>query len=67
MPVPGHQNVAACEVRPYQHIEVTPVGLALGAQVSGVDLSRPQSQAVFEEIADALWCHHVLCFCATRP
>ena len=62
MPVPGHQNITACELKPYRHIEVKPAGLALGAYVCGLDLSMPPSKAVLEDIADALWCHHVLFF-----
>ena len=62
MPVPGHQTVSGCEAKSYANIEVTPAGLALGAYVSGVDLSSPPSKAVLEDIADALWCHHVLFF-----
>ncbi len=62
MPVPGHQSVPLPEVRSYKHIEITPVGLALGALVSAPDLSEPKPEEVYAEIADALWRHHVLFF-----
>jgi taurine dioxygenase len=43
-------------------ISVRESGGCMGAEVSGVDLSRPLSQAVFEEVRDALHRHHVLVF-----
>lgn len=46
----------------YRHITARPVALALGAEITGVDLSRPCEPAVYDEIADALWRHHVLFF-----
>lgn len=62
MPLPGHQTVEPTVVRNFHHIEVRRAGLALGAYVSGLDLSKPQSEAVHEELATALWDHHVLFF-----
>lgn len=38
----------------YQHISVTPVGPTIGAEVSGVDFSRPVPADVFQEILDAI-------------
>ena len=34
----------------------------MGGEVSGVDLSRPQSDGIFDEVRDALHRHHVLVF-----
>ncbi len=62
MPVPGHQSVPLQDVHAYEHISVERVGLALGAQISGVDLSEPKAPQVYAEIADALWRHHVVFF-----
>lgn len=62
MAVPGHQSVPLPDAYSYKHIEVTPVGLALGAMVSAPDLSEALPKAVYAEIADALWRHHVLFF-----
>ncbi|MCG8559563.1 MAG: TauD/TfdA family dioxygenase [Hyphomicrobiales bacterium] len=62
MPVPGHQSIPLPHIATYKHIEVRPAGLALGAHVSGVDLSEPKAPEVYSEIADALWRHHVLFF-----
>jgi taurine dioxygenase len=45
----------------YRHIEVTPVGVALGAQVAGVDLAA-LDDAGFAEIRHALTTHQVLFF-----
>jgi alpha-ketoglutarate-dependent taurine dioxygenase len=62
MPLPGHQSVKLAALRNFRHIEVQPAALALGAYVSGVDLTEPQSEDVYEDIATALWEHHVLFF-----
>jgi taurine dioxygenase len=62
MPLPGHQSVKPTPLRNFRHIEVQPAALALGAYVSGTDLTEPQSEDVYEEIATALWDHHVLFF-----
>jgi len=62
MPLPGHQTVAPTVLRNFRHIKVRRAGLALGAYVSGIDLSEPQSEAVHQELATALWDHHVLFF-----
>jgi taurine dioxygenase len=62
MPLPGHQSVKPTVLRNFRHIEVRPAGLAIGAYVSGIDLDDPQSEDVHEELATALWDHHVLFF-----
>jgi taurine dioxygenase len=62
MPLPGHQTVEPTVLRKFNHIELRRAGLALGAYVSGIDLSQPQSDEVHEELATALWDHHVLFF-----
>ncbi|MFT5173675.1 MAG: taurine dioxygenase [Gammaproteobacteria bacterium] len=46
----------------YQHIEVKRTAGALGAQICGVDLSKPLAQAVFDEIYAAWLEHHVVFF-----
>jgi taurine dioxygenase len=43
-------------------VEIRPVGYALGAQVTGIDLSEPLSDAAFEIIHQAVLAHHLLCF-----
>ncbi len=43
-------------------IEVAPLSGALGAEISGVDLSEPLEDAVFEDIREALHEHLVICF-----
>jgi alpha-ketoglutarate-dependent taurine dioxygenase len=43
-------------------IEVTPLSSACGAQISGVDLTRPLSQKTVEAIKDAWGKHLVLVF-----
>ena len=62
MALPGHQSVKPTPLRNFRHINVRPAALALGAYVTGVDLTDPQSEDVYEEIATALWDHHVLFF-----
>lgn len=47
---------------PYRHIEVTPLGDALGAEIRGVDASRPMSKRVFQEVHQAWLEHHVVYF-----
>ena len=34
----------------------------MGAEITGVDLSRPLSDRIFDEVRDALHRHHVLVF-----
>ena len=46
----------------FQHITVRPLSGALGAEVSGVDLSEPVSGEVFAEILSAFHAHLVLFF-----
>ncbi|MEX1303714.1 MAG: TauD/TfdA family dioxygenase [Rhodovibrionaceae bacterium] len=43
-------------------LAVQPSGAALGAVVEGLDLTKPLSDEIFEEILAAFHCHHVLCF-----
>jgi len=46
----------------YQHIEVNPISGALGAEISGVDLSQDMGNAVFSEIQQALHDNLVIFF-----
>ncbi|MBT6273405.1 MAG: taurine dioxygenase [Chromatiales bacterium] len=46
----------------YQTIEVTPLSPIIGAQVSGVDLSKPLGNQQFDELYDAWMAHSVLFF-----
>ena len=39
---------------PYETIQVRPIAGALGAEIEGVDLSRPLADPVFKEIESAL-------------
>lgn len=44
------------------HLNITRLGFALGAQVTGLDLTRPLPEAVVEEIYQAWLEHHLLVF-----
>jgi taurine dioxygenase len=46
----------------YEHLDVTPISGALGAEVAGVDLARDVSAAVLGEIRAALLEHQVIFF-----
>ncbi len=48
--------------RPYETIEVSPIAGALGAEIAGVDLSKPLSDDVFAEIYQAFVDHRVIFF-----
>lgn len=43
-------------------ITVTPSGAALGARITGIDLSKPMDAATFKAIEDALHAHEVIVF-----
>jgi taurine dioxygenase len=46
-----------------QHtIEVRPLGAALGAEIAGVDLAKPQPDGTIKEIREALLAHQVIFF-----
>ena len=45
----------------YRHIEVEPLTPGIGAPVHGVDLGKPLSDAVFEEV-HAAWMDHLVLF-----
>ncbi|MED5357912.1 MAG: TauD/TfdA family dioxygenase, partial [Pseudomonadota bacterium] len=47
---------------PYERISVTPLSPVIGAEVSGVDLSQPLDNQLFQEIHDALIEHQVIFF-----
>lgn len=53
--------MAVVEEAPYRHIVVNPVAGSLGAEITGVDLSRPE-EAVIAEIRRAFLEHHVVFF-----
>ena len=44
----------------YSHITVEPITPTIGAMISGIDLNNVRSPAVYEEIKQALWKHHVV-------
>ena len=46
----------------YQHIEVIPLTPSTGAEIRGVDLSRPMSDEVLAEVRQALWQHLMVYF-----
>ena len=48
------------------HVTVTPLGPALGAEVGGLDLSRPLTAAELDAVRGALQAHHLLCFRGQR-
>ena len=58
----GHFSLELPEKPNYQYIQVQPKTLALGAEISGIDLSDIRSNKVYLEIADALWRYHVVFF-----
>ena len=45
-----------------EHVTVTPLGQALGAEVGGLDLARPFTPAELEAVRAAIQEHHLLCF-----
>ena len=47
---------------PYEHIDVRPQAGAMGAQIGQVDLAKPLSEAVFNEIYRAWLEHHMVFF-----
>ena len=46
----------------YETIAVKPATVAIGAEVAGIDLSRPLGNQQFQEVHDALMAHQVLFF-----
>ena len=50
------------DTAPYRRIEVRPLAAALGAEVEGVDLSRPLADEVFAEVHRAFLEHLVIFF-----
>ena len=55
-------EAAACPAGGAAHVTVAPLGPALGAEVGGLDLSRPLTAAELEAVLAALQAHHLLCF-----
>jgi alpha-ketoglutarate-dependent taurine dioxygenase len=47
---------------PYQTIEVKKLTPHIGAEIAGVDLSRPLGNQQFQEVHDALMAHQVVFF-----
>ena len=47
---------------PYETIKVEPLSPVIGAEISGVDLSRPLGNQMFQEIHQALLEHLVVFF-----
>lgn len=54
-------NIAASQ-RAFERLGVTPLTPAIGAEISGVDLSQDQDEAVIAEIRAALLAHKVVFF-----
>ncbi len=50
------------ECTAYRHLQVSPIAGALGAEVQGVDLARPLTPEIVEEIRQALLAHLVIFF-----
>jgi taurine dioxygenase len=46
----------------YETITVKPATVAIGAEISGIDLARPLGNQQFQEVHDALMAHQVLFF-----
>jgi taurine dioxygenase len=46
----------------YETIEVTPISPIIGAEIGGVDISKPLGNQMFQEIHDALMEHQVIFF-----
>ncbi|NYZ12665.1 TauD/TfdA family dioxygenase [Azospirillum sp. RWY-5-1] len=46
----------------YRHLELKPTGASFGIEVTNIDLARPQSDAVWEEIIRAYLDHRVMVF-----
>ena len=45
-----------------EHVTVTPLGKALGAEVGGLDLARPMTPAELDAVRGAIRTHHLVCF-----
>jgi taurine dioxygenase len=59
--VPGDED-RAMAVAEYKTITVKPLSPVLGAEIEGVDLSKPLSNAEFDDIHQAFLKHHVIFF-----
>ncbi len=46
----------------YETIQVKPATVAIGSEITGIDLSRPLGNQQFQEVHDALMAHQVLFF-----
>jgi alpha-ketoglutarate-dependent taurine dioxygenase len=57
--------MTAAAARTYDTINVEPISGAIGAEISGVDISRPLPDAVVVEIRQALL-EHLVVFLHTR-
>src|SRR3978361_2432883 len=60
-PAPAQNETRNCKLW-YETIVVKPATVAIGAEISGVDLSRPLGNQQFQEVHDALMAHQVLFF-----
>jgi len=56
------EGIRLWNFQPYENIELSPAAGAMGATISGVDLSRPLHDAVFREIYQAFLEHQVIFF-----
>ena len=55
-------TAAGTPITSYERIRVTPISGALGAEIGGVDLSRPLDEDTFGEVRRAFLEHLVVCF-----
>jgi taurine dioxygenase len=58
----AHEKGRILMTTTYEHIDVNPVTGVFGAEISGIDLSEPLDDALFEEVNRALLDYHVIFF-----
>src|SRR5690349_9933404 len=56
------QTLQAVDAAPVHRFTVRPLGPVMGAEVVGLDLSKPLPPGTIEELEDLLAQHKVLCF-----
>jgi taurine dioxygenase len=58
----GRQRTFEVKPMPFETIKVQPLNPVIGAEISGVDLSRPLGNQTFKELHEALMTHLVIFF-----